>query len=97
MLLAGCRDKELSFELDLNGLHRGAMTYYLTKEIRETNKSGVTYQEIMQPVAGNVTRENPSQHPQFEGARRSAVVQRPRVRNRERQGGCLRVGLAGRG
>ena len=55
------------------------MSYFLTKEIRETNKSGVTYHDIMQRVAANVTRENPSQHPQIEGVSDQQLFERPLV------------------
>ena len=97
MLLAGCRDKELSFELDLNGLRRGAMTYYLTKEVRETNKAGVTYQEIMQRVAANVTRENPASIRSSKAPAIDSCSNAPCLRNGKPKDGRLCLGLAQRG
>lgn len=67
VLIAGCRAKERSFELKLGGIRRGALTYYLVKEIRESHKQGITYQDVMDQVKANVNRENPRQHPQIEG------------------------------
>ena len=69
VLISGCRANELAFELDFNGVRRGALTYYLAREIRKFHKQriGVTYQDIMDQVKVNVNRENSTQHPQLEG------------------------------
>jgi hypothetical protein len=68
VLISGCRAKERSFELKLGGIRRGALTYYLVKEIRDSHKKGVTYQDVMDQVKANVNRENHRQHPQIEGS-----------------------------
>ncbi|MCK4763992.1 MAG: caspase family protein [Candidatus Aminicenantes bacterium] len=67
VLISGCQAEEVSFETILNGVRRGALTYYLVKEIREANKAEITYQDVMDQVKVNVTRENNTQHPQIEG------------------------------
>jgi hypothetical protein len=67
VLISGCRAEEVSFELRLGGIRRGALTYYLVKEIRESHKKGVTYQDVIDQVKANVNRENHRQHPQIEG------------------------------
>ncbi len=66
VLISGCRADELSYEL--RGKKRGALSYYLTKEIRNSGKASLTYRDIMDQVKAMVTAENGTQHPQLEGA-----------------------------
>ncbi|MBI2479375.1 MAG: caspase family protein [Planctomycetia bacterium] len=67
VLISGCRAEEVSYELDLNGIRRGALTHYLTKAIRDAGKPAVTYADIMEDVKAQVKSDNPTQNPQVEG------------------------------
>ena len=74
VFLSGCNDNELSYELLRNRQHRGAMTFFLTREIRNTRNNDVTYQQIMEKVKANVNAVYRSQHPQIEGANMKDLV-----------------------
>lgn len=67
VLISGCQAEEVSFETRKNGVPRGVFTYYLVKEIREALKEGITYQDVMDQVKADVSRDNNTQHPQIEG------------------------------
>ncbi len=70
VLLAGCRDEEISYEYQVKGgaepVVHGAMTYFLSEElIRAT--PGTTYRDVFERVAAKVNANNARQHPQMEG------------------------------
>ena len=68
VLIAGCRDEEVANEVtppDSNDKH-GALTYFLAKELTEA-RSGMSYRDVFERAAANVTAHKPNQHPQIEG------------------------------
>lgn len=70
VLMAGCRDEEVSYEYrppegDGNVVH-GALTYFLTNELRQA-RSGMTYRDVFERAAARVNANNQKQHPQMEG------------------------------
>lgn len=74
VLISGCRSNESSFEhLAANNIERGALSYFLTKELRSAG-STATYRDVMDNVMGKVNAAYPSQHPQLEGARADYAV-----------------------
>ncbi len=70
VLLAGCRDEETSFEYrpaEGGGkLVHGAMTYFLTEQLRQA-APGTSYRDVFERVAAKVNAANGNQHPQMEG------------------------------
>src|SRR5207248_623002 len=64
--LAGSASGESSHERDFVGRPRGALTFFLTQEIRRLGK-GVTYRDIMDNVSALVTSTYSDQHPQLQG------------------------------
>lgn len=67
VLISGCLSKESSFEHKADNQERGALTYFLTAELR-TAGAGATYRDVMDKVMGQVSANYPNQHPQLEGA-----------------------------
>ncbi len=65
-LISGAAAHELSYELDVDGKSYGAMTWFLTDEIRKA-KANATYRDIMEKVSNRVNEKYRSQHPQLEG------------------------------
>jgi len=37
ILLSGCADKEYSYDVQIGGMHHGAMAYFALKAIQEAN------------------------------------------------------------
>ena len=70
VLLAGCRDEELSGEYrppEAEGaVTHGALTYFLCQELRAA-PAGATYRDVFERAAARVTAYRPQQHPQMEG------------------------------
>ncbi|HUF71001.1 MAG TPA: caspase family protein, partial [Longimicrobiales bacterium] len=70
VLVAGCRDEEVSYEYrppEGGGeLVHGALTYFLTGELRQAT-SGTTYRDVFERAAAKVNANNNKQHPQMEG------------------------------
>ncbi len=66
VLISGCRSGESSFEHWGDGKEHGALTYFLTKELRSAG-AAVTYRDIMDNVMGKVNAFYGNQHPQLEG------------------------------
>jgi hypothetical protein len=64
--IAAATSKESAFEHFAESKEHGALTYFLTRRLRNA-KSGATYRDIMDNVMGSVTANYPSQHPQLEG------------------------------
>lgn len=74
VLLAGCRDKEESNEYGLvagtQRTWRGAMTYFLQRELEELpSSSTLTYRELHERIRYQVNSAYPNQMPQCEGDR----------------------------
>lgn len=67
VLIAGCRDEELSYEYTQGEIPHGALTYFMTRELA-TSPSAMTYRQLFARVAPQVTALNGRQHPQMEGA-----------------------------
>jgi hypothetical protein len=65
--IAAATSKESAFEHFAEGGDHGALTYFLTRQLRAA-KAGATWRDIMDGVAGNVTANYPSQHVSLEGA-----------------------------
>lgn len=65
--IAAATSKESAFEHFADGKDHGALTYFLTRQLRAA-KAGATYRDVMDTVVGNVTANYPAQHPSLEGA-----------------------------
>src|SRR5882724_893577 len=65
--IAAATSKENAFEHFSEGKEHGALTYFLTRQLRSA-KDGATYRDVMDSVIGNVSANYPGQHPQLEGA-----------------------------
>jgi uncharacterized caspase-like protein len=65
--IAAATSKESAFEHFTDGKDHGALTYFLTQQLRNA-KAGATYRDVMDSVMGNVTANYPAQHPSLEGA-----------------------------
>ena len=70
VLIAGCRDEERSYEYrppEGDGkLVHGALTYFLSQELRQATP-GTSYRDVFERAAARVTANNAAQHPQMEG------------------------------
>lgn len=69
VLLAGCRDDELSKELldEESDASNGALTFFLTRALTKATP-GTTYRDVFEEASRLVTTKEPRQHPQIEGA-----------------------------
>lgn len=67
VLIAAATSKESAYEHVAEGKDHGALTYFLTQQLRGA-KAGATYRDVMDGVISNVTANYPAQHPQLEGA-----------------------------
>jgi len=69
VLIAGCRDEEVSYEYrppELQGVTHGALTWFLCRELRNT-APGTTYRDVFERAAAQVNANKATQHPQMEG------------------------------
>ncbi len=69
VLIAGCRDEELSYEYrdpETQTPH-GALTYFLSRRLAEATP-GTTYRDVFESLRAPVTAHSSKQHPQMEGA-----------------------------
>ena len=70
VLMAGCRDEEVSYEYqaEVGGEvePHGAMTWFLCQELLSA-PAGATYRDVFERVAAKVNAANDRQHPQMEG------------------------------
>ena len=69
VLMAGCSDKERSFEYrarTAGSVSHGALTYFLLEEIARA-QSGETYRDVFESAAVRTTTTYSNQHPQLEG------------------------------
>ena len=73
VLISGSRSDEFSYERSIDGLHTGAMTWFLTDELRGAGPQD-TYRDIMERVTTRVSTAYPEQHPQLEGSRMDTEV-----------------------
>ena len=71
--IAAATSIETAFEHTADGKDHGALTYFLVRQLRSA-KAGVTYRDIMDNVAGDVTAYYPSQHVSLEGAEADQFV-----------------------
>jgi uncharacterized caspase-like protein len=71
--IAAATSKESAFEHFSDGKDHGALTYFLTLQLRSA-KAGATYRDVMDSVVGNVTANYPAQHPSLEGAEADQYV-----------------------
>ncbi len=67
VLVSGCLSKQSSFEHYANGKENGALTFFLTQELRKAG-GGTTWRDIIDAVRGSVNAYYPNQLPQLEGA-----------------------------
>ena len=65
--ISAATSRENAFEHFADGKDHGALTYFLTRQLR-TAPAGATYRDIMDGVIGNVTANYPAEHPSLEGA-----------------------------
>ncbi len=70
VLLSGSASNQLSNEYFADGQTNGAFTYFFAKEVRAA-MGKVTYQDVLDKVAVNVTARFSAQEPQIEGAARN--------------------------
>lgn len=66
--LSSCADDEIAFEHRSQGLHHGALTYFLTRALA-AGQPGTTWRDIFEQVSIQVTAHKWRQHPQLEGER----------------------------
>jgi hypothetical protein len=71
--IAAATSKESAFEHFSEGADHGALTYFLTRQLRSA-KAGATYRDVMDNVVGNVTANYPAQHPSLEGTEADQYV-----------------------
>jgi len=71
--IAAATSRESAFEHFVDREDHGALTYFLVRQLRSAN-AGVTYRDVMDNVAGNVTAYYPNQHPSLEGAEADQYV-----------------------
>ncbi len=71
--IAAATSRESAFEHFAEGKDHGALTYFLTRQLRSA-KAGATYRDIMDSVMGNVTANYPAQHASLEGAEADQYV-----------------------
>lgn len=71
--IAAATSRESAFEHYVDGKNRGALSYYLCRQLRMAG-AGVTYRDVMDSVTGNVTASYPAQHPQLEGVEADQFV-----------------------
>jgi len=71
--ISAATSKESAFEHFSDGKDHGALTYFLSQQLRNA-KAGATYRDIMDSVVGNVTANYPAQHPSLEGAEADQYV-----------------------
>ena len=71
--IAAATSKESAFEHFADNKDHGALTYFLTRELR-TAKAGATYRDVMDSVMGNLTANYPAQHASLEGAEADQFV-----------------------
>lgn len=64
VLLAGCTDKEYSYDAYFGGIYHGAMTYYALRAISDANYQ-ITYSQLHQRLTHMIS--DYPQHPQLEG------------------------------
>jgi hypothetical protein len=78
VLISACKASEVAQEYQAGSVHRGALTFFLTREIRTASGRETTYKKLMERVKGRVTAAFQSQHPQIEGANADDLVFRVR-------------------
>jgi hypothetical protein len=66
-LIAAATSKEVAFEHIFKGQERGALTCFLTQQLRIAPPKA-TWRDVMDAVIANVNAIYPPQHPQLEGA-----------------------------
>ncbi len=71
--IAAATSRESAFEHYVDRKDHGALTYFLVQQLSGA-KAGVTYRDVMDNVAGEVTANYPSQHPSLEGAEADEYV-----------------------
>ncbi len=73
VLISGSAPQELSNEFFMNGKPYGALSYYVT-EVLGLGEGEMTYRDLFDLAAPQVTNAFPSQHPQIEGARSDTIL-----------------------
>jgi len=71
--IAAATSRESAFEHFADGEDHGALTYFLTQQLRSA-KAGATYRDIFDSVSSNITANYPSQHASLEGAEADQYV-----------------------
>ena len=70
LLIAGCRDDEMSYEYRppeaTGAVAHGALTYFLCEYLRQA-VPGTSYRDVFESAAARVNAEHGAQHPQMEG------------------------------
>lgn len=68
VLLSGCSDKEYSYDVFINGMYHGAMTYFALQTIEESEYQ-ITLSQLCKRVRTLLDMEGYPQTPQLEGKR----------------------------
>jgi hypothetical protein len=72
-VISGCTSAQSSYEMEINGKHYGAFTWYFAEKLWQAGEN-VTYRDIMDQVKMNVTAKNRAQEPQLEGPGEDQLV-----------------------
>ncbi|MGH9765598.1 MAG: caspase family protein, partial [Blastocatellia bacterium] len=75
VLLASCRDEEVSFEHSAGSVRHGAFTYFLCQQLSTTGQGG-SFRDVFETTRAAVVSNYPAQHPQLEGVWDRAVFSR---------------------
>lgn len=70
ILLAGCTDKEYSYDAMIGGKYHGAMTYHALQAMREAEYN-LSYSQLHSRLGSLVDQAGYPQHPQLEGSRQN--------------------------
>jgi hypothetical protein len=65
--ISAATSRETAFEYFADGKDHGALTYFLSRELR-TSRPETTYRDIIDAVSASVNANFPGQHPALEGA-----------------------------
>ena len=66
VLIAGCRDDEISYEYRDGEVMHGALSYFLGQELHAVTP-GTSYRDIFERASAKVNANRSAQHPQMEG------------------------------
>jgi hypothetical protein len=71
--ISAATSRESAFEHTVDGKDHGALTYFLTQQLRAA-RAGATWRDVMDNVIGNVQAVYPNQHVSLEGVEQDQFV-----------------------